>query len=268
MILIIYIICFLSLFYLLDLKSPKLRESRRSGANDLVNYLIKYPQVAGEEVPNYKFYTKLINSLIFYRNKLGCEIRDQLIDIRKSLIVDIKESKKLKDALLGGYYQYFMMGLFLWLFLFASHCMVEVSISEDDILLLGLWHIIGLAVFHFCFKRMHLKYFKNFESYITCFYSFKILLGASRPLNEIINTIEIEKLEEDALLKHLKLRLVFICEQIKKSGNLNLEEVHYCLSELWDYFQLQFEKFNKMMNVVKLGLMFVFILPSYFFIIS
>jgi hypothetical protein len=233
----------------------------------LISFLIGgYQQAQTGHIPAYKFYSSLVGELITYRNRFGCEIRSSLIEIRKSLSADIKESQKIKDSFLGGVFQYIFLVIFLWVFLYFARESVQLAIPALNLVLLCSWQFLGGVTYLICFKALKASTFRNFDLYLRALYKFKIMLKVSRPLNEIIKSIELDRLPESSSVRHLKRRVEFLCHEIKHRGRVEGIEVELTLTETWDFYEIQLTKFNKYLGIIKMALIFIFVLPSFFFI--
>lgn len=264
----ILLICIYLLGITLDYEWKMIfKMKEKQSAEKLINFLIGgYQQAQTEQIPVYKFYSSLVEELIAYRNRFGCEIRSSLVEIRKSLTTDVKESKKIKDSFYGGCFQYVFLATFLWMFLYFARESIKFYIPTLELFLLCGWQSLGLVIYLFSFKVLRFSTFRNFDTYLKSLYRFKIMLMASRPLNEIIKSIDLESLPEGRSVKHLKRRVEFLCHEIKQRGRVEAIEVDLTLTETWDFYEIQLLKFDKHLSVLKLALIFAFVLPSFFYI--
>jgi hypothetical protein len=233
----------------------------------LIKFLIEGGQSSLEgQIPSYKFYSNLVGELIIYRNKFGCEVKSSLLEVRKSITLDLKETKKQKDLFYGGLFQYIFLVIFLWVFLIFASRTIKFSIPTFDLGVLILWQVIGLGVYYIIIHLLKLSLFNSFEIFLHALYKLKIMLKVSRPLNEIIQAIWFENLPNSSAINHIETRIDLLCQEIKFRGIVHSAEIDLALEEVWDFYEIQLLKFNKYLAVLKLTLIFVFVLPCFFYI--
>ncbi len=240
------------------------RQSTNSQALELINFLIESSsfETCKKEVPSYKFYSRLVEELFEFRNRFGSEIKTSLKEIRKSLSLELRENKKIKEAVMGGYFQYFSMCLFIWGFLFMAQNLIETQIEIKDLIIIFFWQALGCVLLVAVISKRKHALFKPFDQYFMYLYRFKTMLRTSRPLDEILKSFQ--KSKKDKSFCMIDERVNILCVQIKKRGRVDLEEVDYLLQELWDHFELQFSKFSTNLVALKLASLVIFVLPSFF----
>ena len=247
-----------------------LKGIKNNSAGELIEFLIRssFPGSSCENPPTYKFYTALVEDLIKVRNRFGAEIRGSLRDVRKALIIDLREEKKIKDAVNGGIFQYLFMCLFIWGFIHFAAQIIEYSGQMEGIEYIFFWQLIGGAGLIFFIKWQKFHLFSPFASYFQAVYQMKLLMGVNRPLSEINASLESIPSGRSKEFDSFAERMELLCTQMKLKGALDMSEVDYLLSELWDQFEIQFLRFMKRLNLVKMVSILVFILPSFFLCIG
>lgn len=240
------------------------RQSPNSQALELINFLIESSsfETCKKAVPTYKFYSRLVEELFEFRNRFGSEIRTSLKEIRKSLSLEIRENKKIKEAVMGGYFQYFSMCSFIWGFLFMAQNLIDAQIETKDLVLVFFWQVLGCVLLVTVIRKRKHVLFEPFDQYFMYLYRFKTMLRTSRPLDEILKSFQKDK--NDKSFSMIDERVNILCVQIKKRGKVDLEEVDHLLQELWDHFELQFSKFSTNLVALKLASLVIFVLPSFF----
>ena len=271
----IYALIVLGSFYIvmqvLGINKKFLIESFRcENANELIKFLIETGAPVGTagKPPRYKFYSHLVEELISARNRFGAEIRSALRDIRKALILDIREEKKIKDAVLGGYFQYLFMSAFIWAFLYMATEMISLERGLEGTYVVVGWQITGGALLVFSIHFYRRQVFSPFAYYFESIYQMRVLLKSKRPLSEVVTCFDPQRVLSSRELGPFSERLQLLCASIKLTGRVDLSEFDHLLSELWDHFEIQFLRFMKILNLFKMISVLVFILPSFFICIA
>jgi hypothetical protein len=271
----VYIILFIFCWYLaahitLDGESKLnlsfLHIRGRNNQAKLIEFLI----MRGEEqmkleVPNYKFFTKLVELLISFRTKYGVEVSAAFSEIRKSIRKEVKESKRIKDAVIAGLYQYILIAIFTWLFIYMAQAMIGISPDFSDSIILLIVQLVGVFVYFILFIALQKKLFSPFEKYFTALYSFRSLNRISRPLGDILYASKISDLPNNKHLRHLKERVNYLLKQLSTIGSIPRDELDNVLHELWDCFDLQVEKFQSLLIGIKLFVTLGFVVPSFLY---
>lgn len=249
----------------LDRKLLK-RADSNTDALKLIDFLIAQSRsrVQQSEVPRYKFYSQIVEELIEHRSRFGSEIKVSLQEIRKSLSIELRENKKIKEAMVGGYFQYLTMAAFIWGFVFAAQNLIEMNLAIHSLTLILLWQGGGLGLLILIIKKRQKALFDPFDNYFMYLYRFKTMLRTSRPLDEVLKSINLGLDNNKKDFKLVNDRVHFLCLQIKKKGVIELSEIDYLILELWDHFELQFNKFSANISALKLASLVIFVLPSFF----
>lgn len=218
--------------------------------------------------PPYKFYSGLVEELVKTRNRFGAEIRESLREIRKALVLDLREEKKIKDAVLGGYFQYLFMSMFIWAFIYMAQRIIELPPNFDGLYIVASWQALGGALLVFAIKYKRERIFAPFELYFEAIYQMKALLQAKRPLSEVVAKFEYENTDMSGEFRSFGERIQTLCLHIKRQGSVDLVEFDYLLCEIWDHFEIQFMRFSKYLAVLKMLSVLLFMLPSFFLCIG
>lgn len=240
--------------------------SNQNRPDDLIKFLIKSNSIGQTSgtAPVYKFYSEIVDELIKSRNRFGSEVRSSLREIRKALILDVREERKVKDAILAGYFQYVFMSVFVWIFIIVAMEIIDLKKGGEGYLFVGGWQIIGGIILVLTIRFYKKKIFDPFPYYFQSLYQMKALVQSKRPISEVINCFDTQKRKTTTDFKVFSDRIESLCLQMKLKGSLDVIEFDYLLSEIWDHFELQFLKFSKLLVAVKMFSVLLFMLPSFF----
>jgi hypothetical protein len=242
------------------MKSLKLK---KDVGNALVTYLIRGQYSVSADIPEYKFFSQLIEQLVKARKTYGCEIENIILEIRKYLRIDIKETKKIKESIFGGAFQYIVISIFTWGFIYGTYKIVYIEISLQDKLVLLAFQLLGLLLYFALAHFIKCKSFRVLNCYFFAIYNFRSLFSISRPISEIITAVKIDELPESKDLKHIKQRMFLLITELKERGRLNTEDLNQLIYETWDCFEIKLERFERFILILKLLSMALFVLPSF-----
>ena len=97
----------------------------------------------------YKFYTSLVNEILFFQRELGGYPKKNFQVIKKALLGDLRFEKKVDKEMRGSFFQSLFLGVVTWLFISGSHKILGSKIS-----------IGGNVTFNFCFQIMGVLLFQ------------------------------------------------------------------------------------------------------------
>ncbi len=264
----VFLLSWLLLLKLLELDSLSVALrlfflQRKTGYQSFVNYLAAANPQGG--VPEYKFYSTMVEFLQDYQRKYGVKIHDSLREIRKAARTDYKEIKKINEQLYGLLFQFIFICVFTWIFITYLQFSLNISITGQHRLLLAIWQLFGgiFSLFAFHLTRRHI--FKNFYDYFYTVYIFRSFFSVSIPVSEIIQASKLSILSSEKLLFPLKDRLQLLVKGLRTTGHLPLDELDNLSAELWDIYEQKLAKLSQFTTVIKLlGILF-FALPGFLF---
>ena len=131
---------------------------------------------------------------------------------------------------------------------------------------LGL-NLVGVFVYIFIYYFLRLKSFGSLEKIIKSCYLLRCYLRCQMPVVSAINRVNFSSLEVSKSEKYLVDRIDLMLQKIKKVGFLDFSEFDMQIDEIWLLFEFKFEYFQKILGALKLGVMTMFFLTSYLYVI-
>ena len=216
-------------------------------------------------LPQYKFYSDVIETLLRLARKMGGNYQDSLLFLREGLQADRQFEKKLKDMILGCWMQMGLMMILTWLFILGSLSMVDIKVSFSKLILIFLWQSTGLAFLPFLLKHFRKKLFADIGEIWRMLYVLNSLAKIPLSRTEVMTMAGVQKLKsiKQKNVLHIVDNLKEICQRALQVGGSYEEEVRSLMAELRFQEKWHFELFEKRLMVIKLGLMSLFFLPSY-----
>ena len=223
-------------------------------------------KILPESLPQYKFYTELLEHLFLAFRKMGVGIKKFIPEIRMALIHDLQFEKKIASEMISGILHFLVVTVTTWCFVYLSSLLINIPIAKSIVIsMLGL-QVAGIGLFIFGIARLKKSQFLKFNSSIKELYLFTSLLEVGLPLNE---TLAYSGILSGSLVKfkhfeNLANRIKKLIERLKSTGISPKEESHEIIRELWHLQEQTFIKFAKNLQVLKFVILAFFYLPAYF----
>lgn len=224
----------------------------------------------GKEIPQYKFYTLLIEKILLYNRKYGAPMRKIIVDIRGGLIRDDQFERKLRKEFCGGIGQFLFISIITWFFVFMSQLITEVSITFDVFVIIGLMQITGIGLFYFFYSKWKKYTFLNFADYFYSLYAMRSLSEIGLSVRQVLHESIIAGLisKEVKIFKNINLRLKRAVDSWQKRGSPVQQELKEITDELWFIQDENFRSFIKKVGILKFFILATFFLSSYFVYLS
>lgn len=259
------ILCFLWFIFLcsfpINRESIKKLFQKRKAHEELMAQFIDFK--SDKPILEYKFYGGLFSELIQLQKSLGISIKTSLREFRIALGRDIKSDSKVQNIKLNSLTQYFSMCFFTWFFLFYMSSNLKTHLNDMDLVMILIWQLMGAYLFHYFIQSLRTIYCDSFNRFLGCLYRVKYLLNSSQPLQVVKKTMEQSFRDEHSKLgRELQARIHLLLASTKSTGSLDLNELDCLISETWDSYDLNLEKYEKSLIGLKMVLFLLFIIPT------
>ncbi|MBT4793129.1 MAG: hypothetical protein HON90_16270 [Halobacteriovoraceae bacterium] len=238
---------------------------KRDKYTEFIHYLIVDDKKL--TVPVYKFYGQIIESLQGHQRKYGIDIKLAIRQIRLAAQKDKKQSKRVQEIMLGLVFQYVVIALFTWFFIFNMQVTIGVKISMHYLIGLALLQCWGLVLGIFVYFKLQRKLFYPYNSYFFSAYIFQSFFSLSLPISEIIRVSKLSSLTKKGGFGVVHKRFILLIEAIKRKGQIENDEFEMIIQELWDMFEQSYQRFNKFLTILKFVLLLFFVFPGFLFAI-
>ncbi|MBC7537278.1 MAG: hypothetical protein H7281_00535 [Bacteriovorax sp.] len=223
-------------------------------------------KILPSSIPQYKFYTNLLEQLFETHRRLGIGIKKFIPEIRSALIQDIQFEKKVIDELFSGILQFLVIAATTWSFVFLSSSIVQIPLPRFTLFVMIGLQLSGIAVFFQLVKKVKSRTFTKFSKAIEELYLFTSLLEIGLPLNEILQRSGILQgnLVSFKIFENLSDRMKKLVARLKETGLSPRDEAQEIIREIWHLQEENFQKFTKIVQVLKFSVLAFFFLPAYF----
>jgi hypothetical protein len=216
-------------------------------------------------LPAYKFYSEVVEVILNLARKMGGSYQDSLLFLREGLASDRQFEKRLREAHLGTWLQMGLMVGLTWLFIVGSLIITEVKVSPGKLLLIAGWQSLGLITLPAILSYYRKKFFGDIGKLWKMLYVLNSLGKVPLARSETLGLAGVRELSEirQKTLSHIVEKLRSTCERILKLGGSYESDVKNLMEELRFQEKWHFELFEKRLTVIKLGILSIFLLPSY-----
>ncbi len=218
-------------------------------------------------LPFYKFFTKILNHLLEQRSLYGIDLEESLLIVKESLLKDLEFERKKKKVLIESLIQFFLILFFINLFfiLFKFYLMIEIS----PIILIGVdfFLISIIGVFLFLINFFSQKIFNPIELLFEKILLYKSLFQSQLSLTSMNQLLDVASLKENHSLTVFKEKFFFLLERISKEGVYLEKDWKLLEQELKTYWEEKLLDFEKKLFLGRFLCIFLFFLPSYFFLV-
>lgn len=240
------------------------RKKAQSLFNELISFRVNSKEV---ELPEYKFYTFIIEDLIKSSIRYGTSIYSNLNEIKTALSKDISFERKINSSIIAGLYQMVLVAVIGYVFLYITELQLKITLNRISILIVFIFQSIGIAIFlifSFKLKKFH---FHEIEKYICFLYKLRSAVSSNQPMSKNIEGKSFKELCDKKNLKPFKRRVLSILRQIKSHGTLNIKDFEITINELWQSNEFKFEEFLKHLAALKLCILILFFMGSFLYIL-
>jgi hypothetical protein len=271
---ILYVLLILALIYWVEQPGLFFSKSliiKKTAGESLEEWLKKFHWGSRQHLhlpgmmPQYKFYTEVVEHLLNLARRMGGNYQEGLLYLREGLQADRQFEKKIKEIVLGCWFQLGMMMLLTWSFITGALTMVEIKISPWYLGGIFFWQSLGLISLPLLLCYYRNKFFGEIGKLWKMLYVLSALNRVPLARSEIFSLAGIQELKtlKQSSLGLLVEKLKEICHHALREGGNYQAEVKYLMEELRFQEKWHFELFEKRLTVIKLGLLSLFFLPAY-----
>ena len=147
----------------------------------------------------YKFYTSLVNEILFFQRELGGYPKKNFQVIKKALLGDLRFEKKVDKEMRGSFFQSLFLGVVTWLFISGSHKILgsKISIGAETLLSILCFQIMGVLLFQILCGKIKQKDFYYFDLYYDPLFRFFSLNHLDLPVGVVLEKSGLEVFDDD-----------------------------------------------------------------------
>lgn len=229
-----------------------------------------------KNLPDYKFYTKIVLKVVVQLRQLGIASYEVLKSLKKGIILDQQFERKLSSELHASFLQFILTALLTYSFVFSCKKILTFPAVTQTILWGG-WvgliaiHLIGILCFLFSYYWLKRRIFAPFTEYLEVLYGLKILERAKIPIAQILQQLPIHKVINStakiAILAPLNFRVQQLLELAQKLGVPLHDQIDEIIEEMWFSIEQKQELFRRILSGIRFIYLIIFYVFPYFFLI-
>ncbi len=213
----------------------------------------------------YKFYSELMERLLGLSRRYGASTSKLLKELRFGIAKDLRFEKKIRKIIFEGIYQFFLISLVTWMFIWQTKKWVDSFENTQVEFIIGLMQVVGVIVYLVLVFIQKSNQFSIFNSYLGSVLTWRSLVRVGLGIQEIIQVAQIE-----SNLKVKKSKFKFINNQMERSislwkshGKSPENELIKITDDLWFIHESILEIFCKRVEFIKFIVLAIFYLGAY-----
>lgn len=215
----------------------------------------------------FKFYTSLLLKLVSYSRQFGAQLNQPFREIIVALSKEEKFILKLRNTLFSSIFQFALISLLTWTFIYLLKEMVQFQVSNSSLVIILILQSLGLILFLLSFLPLQKKLLGDFEKAFFILYSLKGLMAVGIPFSKVLIYSDFENFPKSKQFNYSYLRLSELTKQAIAQGVNITNFIQEILEDLWLLQDQAFTKFNQFLQVLKFIFLAMFFLPSYLIVI-
>ncbi len=225
-----------------------------------------------ESEQGYKFYTGLVNEILFYKRELGGYQKKNFQVVKKALLGDIRFEKKVEKEMRGSLFQYICLGIITWVFIGGSHQILgeKISMRLEVLLFILCFQLTGVLFYQVICEKLKKKDFYFFNLYYAPLFRFFSLIYLNLPVGMILEKsgFEVFYRKEPSDWRAVLEDLRGLIDRWKSQGGEVRSELNDIVEEVYFLRDLSFEKYKEKIQFLRLIFLGVFFLGPYLFYLS
>lgn len=214
-------------------------------------------------LPQYKFYTKLVEAVLEYGRNFGAPIAPLLLDLRRGVIKDRQFEGRLAGELRGTLAQFVLVTAITWMFIILCQHMAQVHASVSAKGGVAALQLSGGIVYGLSYYSLRKKLFLHYPRYLSTLMTLQALSQVGVPLGMVLKRARPGELSSAPPLTILHGRLEALIVDWQNLGIPVKERLNELLDEVWFSLEQRFETFLKAAALLKFACLALFFLSSY-----
>ncbi len=218
----------------------------------------------------YKFYHELMESMVKWAKTTGINLKPILKELRGALSQDQKFEKKVSAFFYHAILQVSAIFILSWSYYFLLVYYTQKRLSGEELLVVLLWQLVGFSIYLYGLTIYKNRFIGIYFQVLTKLYQFNSFYSAGVTLtvalteSKVIHSLECHAGSE---IRHLKVKLESLLNEVRARGVNIRAELAEMVEEIWFLIELRYEKFAQLMQVLKVAILLLFFVSSYFYLI-
>lgn len=220
-------------------------------------------------LPQYKFYTEILKSVLDYARQWGGSLGGALPGLQSGIRQELKADRQMLGIFWGAMIQFLASGAITWLFSWGVRYATAVSAPLSWRLAIGLWQLLGVFLFNVYFRRAEKIFLFSYRQLLASIYRLKCGASAGLSPKRVVELAEMNGMENGKTAAYsgdlgvMEKRLQTLLYQYTQLGQGIAHELQFLLDDLWHYYGEARERLNRRASGIKFMILAIFFLSSH-----
>lgn len=217
---------------------------------------------------SFLFYNNLLEEVLRLEKILGIGFSEMLLEIKNSVMIDIKFVRQKQELFRSTYFQMLAMSGLISFFIKSCENYLELSFSWTLYASIFFWQALGLVFFYYVGKIRERVYFQAFSPWFLLLYRTRLLLKSHLETAEFFEnvTLELESMrewEKRGEFEFERLSFYSVLNNCRDQGLRGDQELVDLTQHLQDKRLFKLDKFQRELGFFKFFVLCFFFLLTY-----
>ncbi|MCK5882510.1 MAG: hypothetical protein KAG61_02385, partial [Bacteriovoracaceae bacterium] len=189
----------------------------------------------GSEIalPQYKFYTTLIKTILRGMREFGGDGREVLSSLKEAVAADLRFDRVLSELFNSALIQFLSIAFVTWAFALLAGHLTNFQATSLTLITVALLQVGGLFLFGFLFFRLRTKHFAPYTQCASILCNLRSMAKAGLSVQRTLEGLTLSELSSERELGSIKKRLERLIYSYSVLGAPISKELDYLISDLW-----------------------------------
>lgn len=217
---------------------------------------------------SFLFYRPLLDELLRIESSLGVGLSQVLLEIKSSVLTDIKFVRQKQEGVRSTFFQMIFMSGLIFLFVRSCEHYLDLNFSWSLYFFIFVWQILGAILFYLVQQKREDDYFAAFSLWFFLLYRIRLYLKTHLETADFFSntTLELEKIklsEKKYVFNFERQSLLQILNHCRDHGLRGEQELMDLTQHLQDKREFLLDKFLRELAFFKFFILCFFFLLTY-----
>lgn len=214
------------------------------------------------------FYTQLLEDVMRFEKILGVGPGAMLLEIKSSVLSDIKFIRQKQELFRSTYFQMVMMSGLIFFFISSCERYLELNFHWRIYFFIFTWQIIGAGIFYLVSKKREENYFEAYSPWFFLLYRVRLFLKSHLETAEFFESTALElegikKYEQKNSFEFERQSFYRVLNHCRDQGLRGDQELVDLTQHLQDKRLFKLDKFQRELAFLKFFILSFFFLVTY-----
>lgn len=222
------------------------------------------------KLPEYKYFSKLLISLLELQRKFGRSIEDSLLILKKNLSLDLLYEHRIREKITQVVGQCLLMAFGQWGMLLFMASQMQLSLPAPLLIFIAFWQVLGLTILFWHVRVVQKKVFYHFAVVAQKVFTWMVLCQTDMDFSKMANLavlnfgkLKSKSFDPTGYLAVMEQNMTEVIEIWRKTGRTPAKDFNRLGSLLTEVFNSLQDTFIKKVDLSVLFIMLFFFFASY-----